>query len=141
MLRNINIFFFVSFNLFPCLNFFSLSLPQFVSQLGNFINLFGCNFTPVFFFFYPIHFYLDKYFYVLSFFNPLFFISDESASGFLFFYKLTILNKSICIYMYLIQFRLLMMSLCRCNIRIIFFNMLRSCLRSFIPNKSAFEAR
>ena len=95
---------------FPvCIFFLALSLPQFVSQLSNFSNPFGCNFISACVFNPIFIFNLDKYFYILSFlifFYPLFFISDDSEYGFLFFYRMILLNKSICIYMYLIRFRL-----------------------------------
>ena len=57
--------------------------------------------------------------------------------SFFFFYRLTPLNKSICIYMYLIHFRLLMMSLYRWNVQINFQHVKKYCLRPFIPNSTS----
>ena len=79
----INIFFCVSFNLFPLFVIFSFLcsfLNFFLSQLSNFINLFGCNFNPVFFFILFIFNLTSILSYVLIFFNILWY--DISASGF-----------------------------------------------------------
>ena len=114
----------------------ALSLPQFVSQLSNFSNLFGCNFNSVCVFNPIFIFNLDKYFYILSFlifFYPLFFISDDSEYGFLFFYRMILLNKSICIYRNLIRFRLWWCCSVNETFEYFFQHVKKQSLRPFIP--------